>query len=584
VIDDYSRRRRSEDTDGASTLALVVLVALVVAAPWPFGSVRPWTIELMTVIALGAALVALLAGLRRGLQLADVPVWPLLGFLGVALVQLVPLPAALHAVVAPGSAAVWHPSDAAAGGVLGPGPFPVSLDPATTARAAALVGGLGLLAVLAAPALARPGAAVAAATSIVVGGVALAAYAIFARARFGVLLYGSIPVPTIKPFGPFVSKNHFAGYEVLATLVALGLALGLSGRGRGRDGDEAGAPGAALSVVAALAMSLAVLVSLSRGGAVSLACGVAAFAVVRWSLRRSKSRMLVPSLVLGAIVAGLLGAILPGEAQRRIQNLETGSSMRLDTWRASLLMIASSPVVGQGLGAFHDAFPRYKRAGYEQIRVEHAENDYLETLAETGAAGWAFALAGLAALLARGWRGLRQEDQPLVRGLGVGALAALVAVAVHSAFDFNLRIPSNAALAAFAASAVAAATGVARDRAPRALSAALLVLVALLLALVGLAPDDTAVLARAEVAGAARADTVEVRALRLERAEDALRRALARRPAHAESWLLLAAVRADRGSAAEAAALARHAVTLDPLRTDLAAAAETIAAGRASAR
>jgi cytochrome c-type biogenesis protein CcmH/NrfG len=158
----------------------------------------------------------------------------------------------------------------------------------------------------------------------------------------------------------------------------------------------------------------------------------------------------------------------------------------------------------------------------------------------------------------------------------VGALAAVVAVAVHSAFDFNLRIPSNAALAAFAASALAAATGVARDRAPRALSAALLVLVALLLALLGLAPDDTAVLARGEVAGAARADTVEVRALRLERAEDALRRTLVRRPAHAESWLLLAAVRADRGDAAAASALARYAVTLDPLRTDLWTAAQRI--------
>jgi O-antigen ligase len=586
VSDARSFRRRDEDAAASwsSTLALVVLVVLAVAAPWPFGSVRPWTIELMTVIALGAALVALLDGLRRGLQLADVPVWPLLGFLAVALVQLVPLPGALHTLVAPGSAAVWHPPDALVASVLGPGPFPVSLDPATTARAAALVGGLGLLAVLAAPALARPDAAVAAATSIVVGGVCLAVYAIFARARFGVLLFGSIPVPTIKPFGPFVSKNHFAGYVVLAILVALGLALGLAGRGRGRDGDEAGAPGAALSVVAALAMSLAVLVSLSRGGVVSLACGVAAFAVVRWSLRRGTSRMLVPSLALGAIVAGLLGAVLPGEAQRRIQNLETGSSMRLDTWRASPRMIASSPLVGQGLGAFHDAFPRYKRAGYEQIRVEHAENDYLETLAETGLAGSAFALAGLGMLFARGWRGLRREAQPVVRGLGVGALAALVAVAVHSAFDFNLRIPSNAALAAFAAAAVAAATEVAWERATRALSAVLLVLAALLLVLAARAPDDTAAFARAEVAGAARADTAEVRALRLARADDALRRTLAWRPAHAESWLLLAAVRADRGDAAAAGALARHAVSLDPLRTDLRAAAERLEGGAAAAR
>jgi len=68
------------------------------------------------------------------------------------------------------------------------------------------------LAVLAAPALSRPTAAVRALAFLATGGVALSAYAIFARARFGTLLYGRLSVPTVSPFGPFVSKNHFAGW------------------------------------------------------------------------------------------------------------------------------------------------------------------------------------------------------------------------------------------------------------------------------------------------------------------------------------------------------------------------------------
>ncbi len=69
-----------------------------------------------------------------------------------------------------------------------------------------------------------------------------------------------------------------------------------------------------------------------------------------------------------------------------------------------------------------------------------------------------------------------------------------------------------------------------------------------------------------------------MRALRLERAEEALVRTLGRRPAHAESWLLLAGVRADRGDRGGAAALARHAASLDPERKDLRAAAERLGA------
>ena len=72
----------------------------------------------------------------------------------------------------------------------------------------------------------------------------------------------------------------------------------------------------------------------------------------------------------------------------------SGASFRLDTWKDTLRLAAASPLLGHGLGAFHDAYPRFKR-GHGILRVEHAENDYLETLAETGALGLGLALAGL---------------------------------------------------------------------------------------------------------------------------------------------------------------------------------------------
>jgi len=561
-----------------ASLALGALVAIAVLAPWPFGAVQPGPLFAVAALSLLVGALALAAGARRGgVALPAVPLWPLAGFVALALLQLVPLPAALHAVLAPGSHAVWHPAAAEVTAVLGKAARPVSVDPDSTLRSVALAGGLALLALLAAPALSRPESTVRAVAVVGAFGFALSAYAIFARARFGALLYGTIAVPTVGPFGPFVSKNHFAGWVAMATLLVAGLALGLADRARSRGGDWTADPRAGtviLAIVAALAMALAGLASLSRGGAFALAVGGGCLAALR--LFRGESRRPWSSLVLAGVLGSILVALVPPEAHERVRTL-SGASFRLDTWRDSLRLAASSPLLGHGLGAFHDAYPRFKR-GHGLVRVEHAENDYVETLAETGGLGLALALAGFAIVLATAARGVARGPDRTVRGIGTGALAALAALAAHSAVDFNLRIPSNAALAALAAAAAAGAAGVR----PRPLSrAGALGLAAFALALVlatASLPDRPWLSARQEAVQAAASAVPAVRQLRLERADVALVRLLGRRPAQAESWLLLAGTRRALGDATAGAGLARHAAWLDPGRPGLAEAVDSLSA------
>jgi tetratricopeptide (TPR) repeat protein len=555
----------------AASLAPAALVALAVLSPWAMGAVTPQALVTVTCAALMASVLVLLHGAVRGaLALPAVPLWPLACFLALALAQLVPLPPALHRLLAPGSHTVWHPADALLAGVLGASARPVSVDPVTTLAALALTGGLALLALLSAPALARPRAALRAAAVVAACGFALSAYAIWARARFGKLLYGQIAVPTVAPFGPFVSKNHFAGWSVMAALLVTGLALGLAdaARRRGRDWTaDARAGGVILALVATLAMALASLASQSRGGAMALAAGAACLLALRL-LGRASARgallpTLVPTLVLGAILIGLV----PQEAHERMRSL-SGASFRLDTWKDTLRLAASSPVVGHGLGAFHDAYPRFKRGhGFE--RVEHAENDYLETLAETGLLGLGLALGGFVLLISSAGRGGGDAAGSLVRGIGQGATAALAALAVHSAVDFNLRIPSNAALAALAAAALAAAAGARPRPLARPLAAGLALCALALAAATARLSDRPWLAARAELQAAVAATTPAVRRLRLERAEAALSGVLRRRPAHAESWLMLAGTHRALGRPATAAAFARHALALDPERPGL---------------
>ena len=403
--------------------------------------------------------------------------WPLAGLLALALLQLVPLPEPLHRVLAPGSHAVWHPADPELARLLGGGRAPALRRPGDDAarrsrsRPASRCWRSSRRPPSRASAPRRRAVA-----AVAVSGFALSAYAILARARFGALLYGRFAVPTVAPFGPFVSKNHFAGWSVMAALLTVGLALGLAEASRRRSRDwttDTRAGAVILALVATLddgARDARLDVPRRRDGARRPALPVSLS--LRLLGARRSGTALAP-LGITILLGVALVSVVPREAQERITTL-SGASFRLDTWRGALALAATSPVVGHGLGAFHDAYPRFKHA-YGFVRVEHAENDYLETLAETGALGLGMALAGLASLLVAGGRGIAEGRESVTRGIGQGALAALVALAVHSGVDFNLRIPSNAALTALAAAAVAAVAGVRPRLLPRAVALALAV-------------------------------------------------------------------------------------------------------------
>ena len=578
-----------------SKVALAVLVALVFLSPWPFGSVHLRTTQAIALVSLATALAAFAwDGWRGQLQLPSRSLlWPLLGLWVLAVVQLVPLPEGVHHWLAPGSAAVWHPDVPAAAAVLGPGSRPVSLYPEATRRWLAFATGLIALALAAAPALRHRHLLLRAAIAIVTGAVFVSAYAFVARLVFGDKLFGAWTVPTVAPFGPFVSKNHFAGYVELAALLAVGLAAGLADEARRGESwlswiDSHRAKWVVVAWAAAFVLVLAVPVSLSRGGVVSLSAGLACFVLLQvWA--RKGSRLSGPGLVgvlAGLGAAGLLFvAVLPTEARDRVLTLagitsDPSGSYRLALWRDTLRLAASSPAVGSGFGAYEDALPRFKTAA-GGFRVQHAENEHLELLAEGGLLAALLGAAAVLALLLLGLKALRATEHRLARSLLAAALAGGATVSVHAAFDFNLHIPSNALmaalLAALSASAIVPAAGpvTTRTRTLRSAAGALVVAVALLTSLAAPWSEprwDPATLARAT----APAHT-DLRRSALESDVTAL---LKRRPGQAAAWVHLGWLRFP-ASREDGSALARWGLALDPRHEDLArVSAPLLEAGR----
>jgi O-antigen ligase len=603
---------------GSASLALAVLVALVVLSPWPFGSVHPRTTQAIVLVALGTSVASLawaaLAAARHP------PAWPsppharwatacALGLWLFGVVQLIPLPHAVHQLVAPGSAAIWHPSVPAASTVLGGGPHPISLFPTATWRWLAFFAGAIALVSLSAPALRERRAVLRVASTVVASAIVLALFSFASRLWFGDRLFGTYE-SLVRPFGPFVSKNHFAGYVEMAALLAVGLATGLASENRTSPGPLGWLDGprphrVVIAWAAAAVLILAVPVSLSRGGVVSLTAGLVAFALLRLATKgpsahaddESRSRRplalgLVASLAAIALALAAFAFVLPEPARERIATIgggDSSSAYRIGIWRDTLRLVAASPAVGSGFGAYADAVPRFK-TGAGDVRVEHAESDVLELLAEGGLVGGALVAVALTLFAAAAWRGLRTTPHRLSRGVRIGSLAGLVALLLHSLLDFNLHIPSSALLAALLASFSLAPVTSARRASATAeefpdevqpeptrsahgrasgtlVSAALALVVVASLVVASTTPwrDERPWPSLSVQAGALRRSTTERE----------MAAHLQRRPAHAEAWLALAWVRAST-SRAQATALGEYAVRLDPTHVRLAKAAKTI--------
>lgn len=260
-----------------------------------------------------------------------------------------------------------------------------------------------------------------------------------------------------KGFGPFHNRNHFAGYlEMLAPLPVAFLLL------REKQMEKR-----TLYGFAATMMGVAVVLSLSRGGMVSLAGSLALVIVLSLSIRanwqaataqrtpeQQKRVMFLQAsagaIVLVAILAGILWLGAMPVIERVAGETEASLSERLHdargaAWRDGLNVFKHNLLTGAGMGAYPTVYPTYGE--WDSARMLHGEtdNDYLQVLADTGLVGGVLLMCFLV-LLVRDVRRSLQQPNPRRAVLALGCGGGLAALAIHSFFDFNLQIPANALL------------------------------------------------------------------------------------------------------------------------------------------
>jgi O-antigen ligase len=240
------------------------------------------------------------------------------------------------------------------------------------------------------------------------------------------------------PFGPFVNRNHFAGFVEL--VLPVGLAL-LVFRGLRTD---------AFSMVGLLTIVPlgALILSASRGGIVSLAFELGVLVVLARSRKRPEGPRIAAIAIVGLAAIALIVWMGAGKAIERFSTVHSGDvsiGRRVTMFRGTLHVFLDHPIVGSGLGTLVAVYPRYE-TGYDGRVVDHAHNDYVEILADTGIFGGFCCVAFLWILFREARRNFELEQGHFSRALHAGAITAVSGLLLHSFVDFNLHIPSNALL------------------------------------------------------------------------------------------------------------------------------------------
>jgi len=454
-------RQRGKTIDGRiRTILLGALIAVLLLAPLPFGSVgrTPSTVVAFACLALGALWTVwrYLGGRTPIPWKHPVLIWGA-AFAAFGLAQTIPIPRAALAELSPSAAALRSeyepaprsPGDADAG--ITAAWRPISLDPGTTRRSSLWFLACIVAALLASDLAAAGEGSRALAATLVAGGGFQAIYGLVEHlsGRGNIFGYAKEYYSDVAT-GTFINRNHFAGYleMTLPLAVAFGVALWSHGpeavsvnRSESAAGRRAFAGSAMLLL--ALVMATALLSSRSRMGIASLA--LALIAVTPFLLRRGNGKAFGAALIVLLAVTALLfsqGAGAP-ILDRFLSSAEEirGGIGRWSIWSQAMKVAAAFPLFGVGLGSFGVVFPLFRTTG-EGTGLAHAHSDVVELAVETGVAGTAVVLLGAALTLRHLAR--RSPGPHRFGPLDYAASAGVLALTLHSLTDFNLAIPANA--------------------------------------------------------------------------------------------------------------------------------------------
>lgn len=445
-------RTRASENPRTLRIAFVGLLALLVLAPLPFGSNRPWAWSLVSLsVALCTAFWAF--GVIRTPGSVRVP-WrwhlPATVMFILAILWFLLQASGL-------TPAAWdHPIWAEAGAALGWEDHhgAISLNPNASFDGAMRILAYGMVFWLVMHMCRSRYRARRILWALIISGTAYSAYGLLIQLTgansilwFEKWAYNDVVTST------FVNRNSFATYAGLIIIASFGMltweadeaaSLGIANRvGIVHMIDSLG-PRMFILLVALFVNGSALLLSASRGGILSTGIGVMVFlaGLVLYKRRRLRRTMVFTGMVVaGAIV---LLSISGQQLAVRLDQSDTGIAGRGEIWSLTGTAIQERPWLGTGLNTFSDVAVRMRDENVSSRTrpFSRAHNSYLETILEGGLVGFLLLMGALTwAGLWCGYGVLSRHQESIYPCTG---LAAIAVVASHGWVDFSLGMPAVA--------------------------------------------------------------------------------------------------------------------------------------------
>jgi hypothetical protein len=435
----------------------VWLIALVLTLAWgaaAFGGNYPWAYQPLLVSSTILGTVACLRGFGRLRRVRSLAI-AYGAVVAAVVVQLIPIPSGALQLVSPHAITFLQKHDLAYA-LGGASSHPLSIDPDRTLIGLGFVASFGVL-LFGIAATLDMGKAWRLCVALTIIGTALAMVGIVQHAVSPDRLYGFwMPYQPAHSFGPFVNRNHFAGWMVMVLPMSLGLVLattveGLQGvRPTSRDrilwfGTREGSF-AVLVAMASAVMGCALVLTMSRLGIIAAA---AAIAMMYMRARRVGTAVSARRLMTAFFVVLLGVALISGGIDRvstRFGSMKLfDTAGRLGIWADTVHVIRDFWPTGSGFNTFGRSMLEYQTAMPDAF-VREAHNDYLQLIAEGGVLVGVPIAAVIVTFVVIARRAARSDHDSRTRWLRAGAASGLFAIGIQSLGDFSLQMPGNAAL------------------------------------------------------------------------------------------------------------------------------------------
>jgi O-antigen ligase len=432
-----------------------LLIATIGWGALAFGAVYPWAywpLAIASAICGASALIvtadADVTGVSRGLVTAFVAVAGAIGL------QLVPLPSHVLSAVSPAMPPLTgRLSPAFAAGLQST--HAVSVWPHDTAVALILYASFALLCSGLVSLFNATGAR--RFVQWLTGFGALLAVVGFVQKSFSnQYLYGFWELEVGRtPFGPFVNRNHFAGWMVMALPLTLGLLVaGIDQGMRVKRGwyhklvwfASPEANRFMLAALAAVLMALSLMLTMSRSGITAFGLSMV---VTGWFVSQSvhsRARRIVATACLVLLVVTVIVWSGPELIASRFAAADWGEfNNRKGAWLDAWNVARAFPLVGTGLNTYWAAALFYQQHDMSYF-FGQAHNDYLQLAAEGGLLVTVPAIVCLLVFVRDVRRSVYRSRGEASWWLRAGAVASVIAMAFQETVDFSLQMPGNAAL------------------------------------------------------------------------------------------------------------------------------------------